>query len=71
MPTHSKGDNVTKTVSIDTDLLTRAEARRRALALPSFSYYVRKLISEDLSARADLILREQPPDPGSNYRKSK
>lgn len=60
MATHPKGDNVTKTVSMDTDLLHRAEDRRKTLRLPSFSYYVRKLIADDLAARGEMILREQP-----------
>lgn len=58
MPTHPKGDNVTKTFSLESDLLANAEERVRALKLPSFSFYVRKLIEDDLAARGSMSLSE-------------
>lgn len=64
MPTHSTGNSVTKTVSMDEAMFTQAEERAKNLGFRSFSAYVQKLIRADLTARGDMVLRETPPPYG-------
>lgn len=58
MATHSKGDNVGKTISLDRKLASDADGRRKRLNLPSFSAYVQKLVREDLKRREALVFDE-------------
>lgn len=67
MATHSKGDNVGKSVSLKNKLFDEAEKRRIALGLGSFSAYVQHLVREDLRKRGALVLEEETSD--SNKRR--
>ena len=60
MATNSKGDSVTKSVSMPPELLEQVDERMKALGRRNFSDYARSLIQNDLAARGDLIIREQP-----------
>lgn len=52
MATNSKGDNITKSVSMPPDLFTQVEARIGGLRIKNFSEYVRKLLERDLAGCA-------------------
>jgi len=58
MATNSKGDNVTKSVSMPPALAAAAEARKDKLGIRNFSEYVRKLVEKDLIQRGSIIYEE-------------
>jgi len=60
MATNSKGDSVTKSVSMPPELLAQVDERMKALGRRNFSDYARSLIQNDLAARGDLVIREVP-----------
>lgn len=60
MATNSKGDSVTKSVSMPPALLAEVEARMKNLGRRNFSDYARSLIQNDLAERGDLVIREMP-----------
>lgn len=60
MATNSKGDSVTKSVSMPPALLAEVEARMKTLGRRNFSDYARSLIQNDLAERGDLVIREMP-----------
>ena len=60
MTTHSKGNSITKTVSMDVDMGSNADERARRLGFRSFSAYVQHLIRSDLIDGGNLTLRETP-----------
>jgi hypothetical protein len=58
--THTKGNSVTKTVSMSPDMSAQAENRAKSLGFRSFSAYVQHLLRGDLMTGGDLTLRETP-----------
>ena len=60
MTTHSKGNSITKTVSMDVDMGSNADERARRLGFRSFSAYVQHLIRSDLIDGGNLTLRVTP-----------
>ena len=59
MATNPQGDNISKTVSMETAMWSAAEARQIALGFRSFSAYVQSLLRKDLQDRPDIILSEK------------
>ena len=60
MATHTKGNSITKTVSMDPEMGSDAENRAAKLGFRSFSAYVQNLVRADLMDGGDLTLREKP-----------
>ena len=69
MATHSKGDNVGKSISLDVELFQFANERWQKLKLPSFSAYVQKLVREDLESRGELVFKEDSKSPRKRRKK--
>lgn len=63
MATNSKGNSITKTVSMDVEMGKNAEERAKRLGLRSFSAYVQNLIRSDLMGGGDLLLKEDADVP--------
>lgn len=63
MPTNPQGDNVSKTVSMQTAMWKAAEARQKALGFRSYSAYVQSLLRKDLAERPDHVMREEKTYP--------
>ena len=55
---HTKGNNATRGISIEIELLKRAIARQNRLGLKSFSAYIQHLIMEDVIAGGSMTLQE-------------
>ena len=57
MATNSKGNNETKTISIEYAMFSASETRRKNLRFRSYSAYIQRLIERDLETGGDLLIR--------------
>lgn len=75
MATHSMGDSITKTVSLDKLMAAESELRFRRLGFRSYSAYVQSLIRKDLAAGGALVIHEESAElndaPSSSARAEK
>jgi len=55
MPTHSKGNSVTKSISLPLDLDKAVRDRIESLGIRTFSEYARKLLEKDLADQGAII----------------
>jgi hypothetical protein len=74
MSTNSRGDNVTKTVSLPTEMHDAVKLRMDDLKIRNFSRYIQDLIREDLRKRGALVVADHttayilndPPNSGKS-----
>ena len=64
MATNSRGNSVTKTVSMAAQMGMDADVRAKSLGFRSFSAYVQNLIRNDLMEGGNLTLKETPTNSG-------
>ena len=62
MPTHSKGNNVTKTISLPADLDQAVKNRIESIGMKNFSEYARKLFERDLAEQGAIVYESKGAD---------